>query len=164
MSSVLGIDPGVTTGFCLIETGLDKEGAASWQLVDRWQESGSLLDLWTALHRPEYQYAVVEKGFSLAQQSALDNAERLGVVRLVMLQRGITLTELRPAVIRQVVAGRGNAKSGQVRRAVRDWCSIPKHPGKGKGLSDHQADAIAAVLAFLYMGQMGFNLEGDDGE
>lgn len=146
MTVVLGIDPGVSTGLALIR--LDEE---RWELVRRWQVEGSLRRLYAELLELRPDVVVTERNYPLAQPSALANAERLGIVRLVVEQQGLTMHELHPSTIRQQVVGDGRAKAVQVRRAVRDLCGIPGNPGKGKGLSDHQADAIAVALAYVLL-------------
>ena len=144
---ILGIDPGGTTGVVLIRVFPD----STWDLTFRASVSGNVADLYhwietTCEMYPHVTAICMERVFPASMESAIDVAEKMGVTRLVALDRRLELREYHPSTVRKVIAGHGHATDQLVRSTMRGLFGIRKNPGKGQGFSSHEADAGAAAL------------------
>ena len=73
--------------------------------------------------------------------SALPVAEARGVISMSLAQRGISVNEFTPKVIKQAVVGRGAADKKQIQEMVRIILGLDAIPKP-----DHAADALGAAL------------------
>ena len=73
--------------------------------------------------------------------SALSVAEARGVIAMTLAQRGLSVREFSPKVIKQAVVGRGGADKAQVQEMVRLILGLDAVP-----TPDHAADALGAAV------------------
>jgi Holliday junction resolvasome RuvABC endonuclease subunit len=140
---VLGVDPGVTTGFASISF---NPGTATWKLVDRAAHKSTLLGLY---HETIMQLDVSSKP-EIAMEELLvhrmrnmdEGIEARGVVKLVAEKMGYSVVTYAPTTVRACVMGSGKATPQEIRKTIKFLCGIPK----GTKLTDHEADAIAVAL------------------
>ena len=153
---VLGLDPGIATfGYALVgETAtatadlvLIKVGAittpSSHPMAER---------LWTIFRQlsgliSEYgptEAALEEFLFALNPRTALNVGQARGVALLALATAGIPIAEYEPSVVKQFVAGKGNARKQQVGEQVKIILRLPEVP-----TPDDAADAAAIAICHL---------------
>ena len=147
---IIGIDPGLaSTGWgmvdCVggkiryvdhgsIET---KAGQAQAERLFFIMESlRSVLDI----YQPS-EAAVENLYFGRNVSSAIPVAEARGVIFVALAERGLTIRELRPNVIKQGVTGVASADKKQVQEMVRIILGLEEIPKP-----DHAADALGAAI------------------
>lgn len=148
---ILGIDPGSrATGYGVIE----KHGhslnfvacgviraTAKAALPERLREIYDGVSEVIAIHQPAK--AAVENVFvSVNAMSALKLGHARGVILLAIVQQGLEVHEYSPRLIKQTVAGYGQAAKAQVQQMVRSLLSLSATP------SHDAADALAVALCF----------------
>jgi crossover junction endodeoxyribonuclease RuvC len=156
MTRILGFDPGLATlgygvidiehrrpilrDFGVISTPADQ--SLGERLCIIYQDVHTLLEQW------QPQRVAAEKLFFYRMANTITVAQARGVLLLVLAQRGLSLVEFAPPVVKQTLTGYGKADKQAVQQAVAQelvLSAIP-HP-------DDAADALAVALtAWLQMG------------
>ena len=161
--TVLGVDPGVTTGLAILAW----EPGSAWQCIRRWEirpeaesRGRQLLELEEEL-RVGLQAAqahgeatiAMEEMLSFRTHSADEKVEAQAVVKLLAARLGIELHTHAPATIRSVVCQQGRADDATIRNTIRFLLRMPKRARPGEALSPHQIDAVCVALCELVVGQ-----------
>ncbi|OIP44760.1 MAG: crossover junction endodeoxyribonuclease RuvC [Deltaproteobacteria bacterium CG_4_10_14_3_um_filter_60_8] len=148
---ILGIDPGSrATGYGVI----DKNGHSLTfvacgviRATPRASLPARLREIYDGVsevivtHQPAK--AAVENVFvSVNAMSALKLGHARGVILLALIQQGLEVREYSPRLIKQTVAGYGQAAKAQVQHMVRAMLSLSATP------SQDAADALAVALCF----------------
>ena len=155
---VIGVDPGKTTGICVIRVNTKKQ---TWQLLSR-EEIGGMEDadrlhtLSCRLHMLCYRTpnevtlgaVAMEYLQAHKQYSHQEKAEAQGVIRLTAYETGAFMSLYAPTTIRKVVTGRGDAKAGDISRVLRDLTGL-QNPRPG--FTAHQQDALAVALCYAML-------------
>ncbi len=152
---VLGIDPGTRhTGYGLLRArGRDMEmlsqgrfsPPAAWSLARRLAHIYHGLTELTAAYPPQ-AVAVEDIFHSRNANSALKLGHVRGVVLLAAALGGAEVFEYAPRLVKNTVAGYGQADKGQVARMVAELLKI-KEP-----LADDAADALAVAICHVSQG------------
>jgi Holliday junction resolvasome RuvABC endonuclease subunit len=147
---IVGVDPGVTTGICVVRI---EDG--KWKLVDRdtvlnVRAGESLSDLYDVLKfKLEWfqcnDVVVAMEVMQAYMSSAQEKSQAQGVVMLAAYRAGVVLHTYSPTTIRALVVGSGRAKAADVSQATRALTGIA-HPKKGEAFNVHQQDALASAL------------------
>lgn len=145
---ILGIDPGSrVTGYGVIDRlgnqyvfvscGVVKPQQKSFaaRLAEIYNTVGEIIETF----KPE-RFAIEEVFVSVNPQSALKLGHARGVLLLAAAQHHLEIYEYTPRVIKQAVAGYGNATKSQIQQAVRALLSLSSCP------SQDAADALAVSL------------------
>ena len=152
---VLGIDPGIAiTGYGLVQegSGTDAEmiayGAvrtpAELDLPERLQQVYAGVREVIEEYQPDS--AAVEKLlFGKNVTTAMAVGQARGVTILALADCGLPITEYTPAIIKQSVAGYGNASKSQVQDMVRLLLNLDEIPKP-----DDAADALAVAITHLH--------------
>lgn len=145
---ILGIDPGHSRiGYGLLETEGDmtaldfglietEPGALNDKLAELAARMAKLLD---AL-RPDI-IAIEKLFFSKNQKTALAVAEARGVIKTIVLERGIKLLEYTPQEVKQAVTNDGRADKKSVAQMVCLLLKLKSIPGP-----DDVSDALAIAI------------------
>ena len=148
-SRILGIDPGSrTTGYGII----DKNGSSigfvacgTIRTTNEWKLSERLLEIYDGLmgvidqHQPDV--AAVEDVFIASNpRSALKLGHARGVAVLAAMKSGILVHDYSPRVVKQSVAGYGQAEKEQVQHMVCALLELSSAP------SNDAADALAVAI------------------
>ena len=156
MTVVLGVDPGVTVGLCLLEAEDDE-----WRCLRRWQfrsshhDRGHALDdltnqLWDTLNEHNTIEAVAMEAFkSYGKNSAAEKVEAEAIIKLFAHQARLPLCEYAPGTVRSVICGNGKASSASIGQTVRYLLRLPKVAKRGFALTEHQKDAFSVALTHL---------------
>jgi Holliday junction resolvasome RuvABC endonuclease subunit len=146
---VLGIDPGVTTGLCILTC--DGE---DWHLERRWEYRWeTVYDLY--LHLQETVEALsdpvlaMELMLSYGANTADEKVEAQTIVKLLAQQRGHFLATYAPATVRSSVCGTGRSTPAQIKATMRHFLDLPKVSKRGEAFTVHQQDAAAVALCYL---------------
>jgi len=152
---IIGVDPGMArVGYGVVE----REGAivraVAFGVIET--EPGPLPDrlntlydrFWNLLetYRPD-RAAVEQLFFGHNAPTALSVGQARGVVLLALARYGLPVLELKPAVVKQAVAGWGKADKVQVQRMVTRLLGLDAVPRP-----DDAADALA--VAWCAVGHM----------
>ncbi|MBF8280380.1 MAG: crossover junction endodeoxyribonuclease RuvC [Candidatus Magasanikbacteria bacterium] len=147
---VLGIDPGFgRMGWAIVEIAGSGVRAIEFGCVETksvMSFAERLLVLSDELRRlikkfhPEV-VAVEELFFAKNVKTAIQVAHGRGVIILAAAQAGLPIVEVKPAEVKQTIAGNGNADKKQVQKMVQIIFGL-KAPLK----SDDAADALAVAL------------------
>lgn len=152
---VLGIDPGIAiTGYGLVRegSGTDAEmvayGAvrtpADLELPERLQQVYAGVREVIEEYNPD-SAAVERLLFGKNVTTAMAVGQARGVTVLAIADCGVGITEYTPAVIKQSVAGYGNASKSQVQEMVRLLLNLDEIPKP-----DDAADALAVAITHLH--------------
>ncbi len=148
---ILGVDPGSrATGYGVI----DKDGeqlhfvscgvirtSPKLKLPDRLKEIHDGISEVIVKHGPE-RAAVEEVFMSKNPSSALKLGHARGVIILAAMQHNLPIAEYSPRMIKQAVAGYGQASKAQVQQMVRLLLRLSAPP------SHDAADALAVALCY----------------
>lgn len=148
-SRILGIDPGSrTTGYGIIEKSGSRIGfvtcgtirtTSGWKLNDRLLEIYDGLMLVIDQHQPDV--AAVEDMFVAHNpRSALKLGHARGVAVLAAIKSGMSVHDYPPRVVKQAVAGYGQAEKEQVQHMVCALLELSSSP------SSDAADALAVAI------------------
>lgn len=146
---ILGLDPGSrSTGYGVIEKQGEKLVFISCGVIkvankanfpERLKEIHDGVCEVIKLHRPSI--AAVEDVFvSVNPKSALKLGHARGVIILAAMQHGLPVYEYTPRVVKQTVAGYGQAAKTQVQHMVRALLNLAAYP------SPDASDALAVAL------------------
>jgi Holliday junction resolvasome RuvABC endonuclease subunit len=144
----MGVDPGVTTGVCVIRVESGK-----WWLTYRGQVEdvrdkyglGHLYSELHALYRTDQLDIVAMEQLMAYVRNAQEKAEAQGVVKLFAGQASVVMSCYPPATIRALVVGSGKAKESDVRAVLRHVTGLTRCK-KGQAFTPHQQDALAVAL------------------
>jgi len=145
---IVGVDPGVTTGICVIEIWDGKWRLLKRMTVDDVRDGGGLCALATSVTWSLLNYvpaAMAMEQMMAYKTSAQEKAEAQGVIRLAAYQRQIPMHTYAPTMIRTLVVGSGCAKASDIAKVTRELTGIT-HAKKGEAFDKHQQDALAAAL------------------
>lgn len=148
-SRILGIDPGSrTTGYGVIE----KNGSAigfvacgTIRTTKDWKLNDRLLQIFDGLvkvidqHQPDVA-AVEDMFIANNPRSALKLGHARGVAVLAAMKSGIMVHDYSPRVVKQSVAGYGQAEKEQVQHMVQALLELSSAP------SNDAADALAVAI------------------
>lgn len=98
------------------------------------------------LHRPE-NAAIEELFFGKNVNTALTVGQARGVALLALQQAGLSISEYKPLVVKQAVAGYGGADKKQMQEMVRLTLGLAAAPKP-----DDAADALAIAICHAYTG------------
>lgn len=145
---ILGVDPGVTVGFALLQC--DDDG---WLLDERWEVRWSTLDYLYEQVQLRVDdlcdVVVMERMLAYKQASADEKVEAQAIVKLVAEQLDKPLYLYAPGTIRSAVVGTGKATPAQIKATMRFLLNLPKVSKRGEAFTVHQQDAVAAALCYL---------------
>jgi crossover junction endodeoxyribonuclease RuvC len=155
---ILGVDPGTrVVGYAI----LDVPGPGRFEYVEcgvlkvrASDDLGArLLELGEGLRELITEFApeqlAIERAFhGLNAASALKLAEARGALKLVALERGLSVSEYAPALIKRAVAGGGRATKAEVQARVRLLCRLDKVP------ETDAADALAIAICHVQASRM----------
>jgi crossover junction endodeoxyribonuclease RuvC len=99
-----------------------------------------------ARHRPDAA-AIEELFFGKNVNTAITVGQARGVALLAMAQAGVAISEYKPVVVKQAVAGYGGADKKQMQEMVRITLSMAAIPRP-----DDAADALAIAICHAYTG------------
>jgi len=152
-STVLGVDPGLTTlGLAAVARRDRRPELVFATAVRTSPEDPEPLRLATiaeairlaiAEYRPEAM-AVERVAWNKNQQSAMHVARATGVALLVAAEIGVTVEEYGPLEVKMAVTGQGNAEKAQVRDALERFHGLADVPTQADA-----ADAVAVALCHL---------------
>jgi crossover junction endodeoxyribonuclease RuvC len=157
----LGIDPGTATiGYGLVRELEDGSlQAVSYGVIT----TSPSLPMWERLeliytgvknladeHSPD-RAGVEELFFAKNVTTAITVAQGRGVILLALSQAGIPISEHKPHVVKQAIAGYGNAKKPQMQEMVRMLLELDEIP-KPDDAADALAIAITELHSFRYRG------------
>lgn len=148
-SRIIGIDPGSrTTGFGIIDRVGSRIGFVSCGTIrttNDWKLSDRLMQIYDGLaavidrHRPDV--AAVEDMFvSQNPRSALKLGQARGAAVLAAVKNGLQVHDYSPRVVKQAVAGYGQAGKEQVQHMVCALLELSSTP------SGDAADALAVAI------------------
>ncbi len=145
---ILGIDPGSTvTGYGVIDRignqslfvscGVVKPRQKSFavRLAEIYKGVGEIIETF----KPD-RFAIEEVFVSVNPRSALKLGQARGVLLLAAVKHNLEVFEYTPRMVKQAVAGYGNATKAQVQQAVRCLLSLSAPPSRDA------ADALAISL------------------
>lgn len=152
---VLGIDPGIAiTGYGLVRENPDGtlemvaygsvDTPAKDDLPSRLQQVYQGVRAIVEKYRP-VSAAVERLLFGKNVTTALAVGQARGVALLALADCGVPIAEYTPAVIKQSVAGYGNASKSQVQEMVRLLLDLERIPRP-----DDAADALAVAITHLH--------------
>jgi len=162
---VVGVDPGLTTGFAVVEV-----SCGGWSLRMRedyrsdkiFESRGEQLHaIFRRLHWfRDYFDPTGEDGFTLAMEemlayssrSADEKVEAQAIVKLFSAMEPVTLVTYAPATVRSVVVSNSRATAGEVKGTMRYLCRMGKTNKKGEAFTVHQQDALAVALCHALRG------------
>jgi crossover junction endodeoxyribonuclease RuvC len=99
-----------------------------------------------ATHRPDTA-AIEELFFGKNVNTALTVGQARGIALLAMQQAGLPISEYKPLVVKQAVAGYGGADKRQMQEMVRLTLGLAAAPKP-----DDAADALAVAICHAYIG------------
>ena len=151
----LGIDPGTATiGFGLVRELSDGSlQAVHYGVITTtpdlpmWERLSLIYDGIKALaeqYSPD-RAGVEELFFAKNVTTAITVAQGRGVILLALAQAGIPISEHKPHVVKQAIAGYGNAKKPQMQQMVRLLLGLETIPKP-----DDAADALAIAITELH--------------
>ncbi|MBU0483900.1 MAG: crossover junction endodeoxyribonuclease RuvC [Proteobacteria bacterium] len=156
---ILGIDPGSrVTGYGLIDKAGDQlhfiacgviKASLKMSFPDRLKEIHDGISEVILKHHPD-RAAIEDVFVSVNPRSALKLGHARGVLILAAMQHGLPVAEFMPRVIKQAVAGYGQASKEQVQQMVRVMLSLSANPSKDA--SDALAVAICHANHFKSIG------------
>ena len=141
MSSVLGIDPGLTTGWCVYSP----DASPRFGLADlRGTDLGAQASAFVAwLHKAIDQHApaivAIERPFGRATFTSDIPGTFCGLAHMVAHDRGVPRREFTASAVKKHIAGSGKATKADVIAAIRERFGIG-------ALSNHEADAAAVAI------------------
>jgi crossover junction endodeoxyribonuclease RuvC len=156
---VLGVDPGLRlTGYgcvevalagthALVEAGVFRLARVEKETGDAASVSARLIELERdfaeLLERVKPQAVAVEGLFAHAAHpvTAAIMGHARGVLLLTIARRGLTLVELKPAMVKKFMTGSGRAEKAQMQRAVQAYFQLAQPPSP-----PDVADALAIAL------------------
>lgn len=148
---ILGLDPGSrATGYGVIEKIGDHvefitcgviRTSSKAPLADRLMEIYDGVSEVIVKHKPT-RAAVEDIFIAVNPRSALKLGHARGVIILAAMQQGLSIHEYSPRVIKQAVAGYGQAAKAQVQQMVRILLRLSSTP------SHDAADALAVALCY----------------
>jgi crossover junction endodeoxyribonuclease RuvC len=150
---VLGVDPGTrVVGYAIV----DVPAPGRFEYVEcgelrvraRDDLGARLLELAGSLREVIEEFSpaslAIERAFhGLNAASALKLAEARGALKLVALERGLSVSEYAPAMIKRAVVGRGRATKAEVQARVRLLCRLGSAP------QADAADALAIAICHV---------------
>ncbi len=148
MTKILGIDPGETTGYGLIEVVEDKPVAVDYGVipVTGVSEAKILTSIYTWLSeylmKNDAEVVAIEGPVRAPRFTDTLTNEVRGVVKLAVAKANIGWNVIPPATIKKNVTGSGRAKKREVQDAVRRILGIPVK-------TVDVTDAFAVALALL---------------
>ena len=150
MKTIIGIDPGLaSTGYGIvgvkngqtshvahgvITTEVSADTAMRLSII--YNKLKSILDI----YKPD-EACVEDIYFAKNAKTFIGVAQAKGVLMLALAERGLTVREYTPLVIKRAVAGNGRAEKAQVQELVRIILNLKEAP-----TPDHAADALAAAI------------------
>ncbi len=151
----LGIDPGTATiGYGLVRELEDGSLQAvhygvitTLPSLPMWERLNIIYQGVKALaeqYTPD-RAGVEELFFAKNVTTAITVAQGRGVILLALAQAGIPISEHKPHVVKQAIAGYGNAKKPQVQEMVRMLLALDEIPKP-----DDAADALAIAITELH--------------
>jgi crossover junction endodeoxyribonuclease RuvC len=156
MPLVLGIDPGLaSTGWGIIRGDRGRISCVDYGVVrtTSTEDIGlRLRKIYDTITDTVRRYSPDAAGieslyFTKNTTSAIPVAQARGVVLLALSQLEVPAREFTPQVIKQAVAGTGQADKEQVMQMVRIVLGMNEVPRP-----DHAADALAAAVTMLHSG------------
>jgi len=156
MTRILGFDPGLATlGYGVIDIEQKRPVMRDFGVIHTpaHQSLGERLcmiyeDVHTLLEQWQPQQVAAEKLFFYRMANTITVAQARGVLLLVLAQRGLSLVEFAPPVVKQTLTGYGKADKQAVQQAVAQELTL-----EGIPRPDDAADALAVALtAWLQMG------------
>jgi crossover junction endodeoxyribonuclease RuvC len=99
-----------------------------------------------ARHRPD-SAAIEELFFGKNVNTAITVGQARGVALLALVQAGVPISEYKPTVVKQAVAGYGGADKKQMQEMVRVTLGLASAPRP-----DDAADALAIAICHAYTG------------
>lgn len=156
---VIGIDPGLrNTGYGIISFSKNRFTCLEYGTVvtKKELETGHrLLVIFKKISALIKTYKPCEAGietlyFSKNVTSALAVSQARGVVMLALAQGGVRICEYAPNTIKKAVTGIASAEKKQVQEAVKLLLGLSGVPE-----TDHAADALAAAITKINLGDMG---------
>jgi len=159
MTRILGFDPGLATlGYGVIDIEQKRPVMRDFGVIHTpaHQSLGERLctiyeDVHTLLEQWQPQQVAAEKLFFYRMANTITVAQARGVLLLVLAQRGLSLVEFAPPVVKQTLTGYGKADKQAVQQAVAQELTLAGIPRP-----DDAADALAVALtAWLQMGGAG---------
>jgi len=148
VTRILGIDPGSrVTGYGVIDCRGNQSVFISCGVVKPGQKNfaGRLTEIHNTVgeiietFKPD-RFAIEDVFVSVNPQSALKLGHARGVLLLAAVQHDLEIYEYTPRVVKQAVAGYGNATKAQIQQAVRALLNLSACP------SQDAADALAVSL------------------
>lgn len=149
MQRILGIDPGSrVTGYGVVDAG--RTGIAfvacgvvkttvSYPFAVRLNEIFDGINEVVQLHEPTV--AAVEDVFlSTNPRTAIKLGQARGAAIVAAMQNGLSVSDYSPRVVKQAVAGYGQADKGQIQQMVRVLLNLKGRP------SNDAADALAVAI------------------
>jgi len=151
---IIGVDPASERNLGLAVCHIDDFG----KLTTILHKTEVLPDFETAGGRLNYTYGIFQKYFDEYEPKILavelsmgfgkafvrrNLLENVGVMKLCCFKNGVEVVEIAPKHIKLVVTGSGVAKKNEVIKGVMDYTGI------GKPNTDHEADALAAIITYL---------------
>lgn len=151
----LGIDPGTATiGYGLVRELSDGSlQAVAYDVITTpaglpmWERLSMIYDGITRVVR-DYQpdrAGVEELFFARNVTTALTVAQGRGVILLALTQANLPIAEYKPNIIKQSIAGYGNAKKPQMQEMTRLLLGLDRIPKP-----DDAADALAVAITDLH--------------
>jgi len=149
MQRILGIDPGSRiTGYGIIEVSREDlffvacgmiKTTPSFPLTVRLGEIFDGINEVVQLHDPSV--AAVEDVFMATNpRSALKLGQARGAAVVAAIQNGLSVADYTPRMVKQAVAGYGQAEKGQVQQMVKVLLNLKRKP------SSDAADALAVAI------------------
>ena len=152
---VIGIDPGIaTTGYGFVNERPDGEIEAvaygvistppNLNIATRLQQIYQGVTSLLKQHSPD-EAAIEKLLFGKNVTTAMAVGQARGVAILALADGGMEIAEFTPAVVKETVAGYGNASKGQVQEMVRLLLNLEQIPRP-----DDAADALAIAITHLH--------------
>lgn len=146
--NILGVDPGVTTGFALLSSdGENWRLERRWEL--RWKTLGELYNELLETGLDGVDEVAMELMLAYKQASADEKVEAQAIVKLLAEQSNKPLHLYAPGTIRSAVMGTGKATPAQIKATMRHMLGMGKTSKPGHAFTEHQQDAVAVALCHL---------------
>ncbi len=156
---ILGIDPGTaTTGYGLIEKGIDDSKVLTWGLIETdknglkenrleiiHERTLELLDK----HKPDF--FVIEKIFFASNaKTAIAVGQAQGVMLLAASKRKTKVVEYAPGTIKKIITGSGRANKKDIQKAMRKMFGAKiRSQAHKKTHFDNACDALAIAMTHI---------------
>ncbi len=159
---VIGIDPGLAnTGYGIISYSQNRFSCIEYGAIvtpPDMTQGERLLHIFDEVSALLKRFKPAEAGienvyFGKNVTSAITVSQARGVVLLALAQHMVRVSEYAPNAIKKAVTGIALAEKRQVQEAVKIILGLPKIPKP-----DHAADALAAAITKINLGDVGIIL------